>query len=151
MPLELALKEIADVVVGVFPGQALHILERDEDHRVLPLIITVFLTAFPNVAVPEINGGVHLTALEKRAEHVHVERLAESARSRKERDKRAFVQNIADQQGLIHIIVFCGCKAIIRDTDRKREVALSLNCLFSVCTVPDTMVDGFFGVGRDLP
>ena len=151
MPLELALKEIADVGVGVFPGQALHIFERNEDHGILSLIIPVFPAAFPDVAVPEINGGVLLAALEKRAEHVHVERLSESARSRKERNKRAFIQNIADQQGLVDVIVFRGCEAIIRDADGKREAALSLDLLLSVCAVPDATVDGLFRVGRDLP
>ena len=151
MPLELALKEIADVGVGVFPGQALHIFERNEDHGVLSLIIPVFPAAFPDVAVPEINGGVLLAALEKRAEHVHVERLSESARSRKERNKRAFIQNVADQQGFVNVIVFRGCEAIIRDANGEREVALNLNILFSVCAVPDATINGLFRIGGDLP
>ena len=76
-------------------------------------ISLIFLTAFPNVAVPEINGGVHLTALEKRAEHVHVERFAETAGTGEKRYHRNFIQKITDHQRFVDIVVFGGSFSVV--------------------------------------
>ena len=146
---KLMLKEISDVGVCVFPRQAFHVLERNEDHGILPLIVLIFLPAFPDVAVPEVYGGVLVAEFKERAEHVHVERLAESPRTSEKRDQRTFVQNVPDQQGFVDVIVFRGGKAIIRDANGNRKPGL--NVMILVCSSSDTTVDGFFRVGRYLP
>lgn len=67
---------------------------------------TVFFAASPDVFVFEIHGGILVRFFKKCSEHIHVQRFAESARSREKRDHRTLIKKILNHHGLVNIIVF---------------------------------------------
>lgn len=80
VPPGLLCKNIPDGRKGFLPGVELHILEGQEDYGVLALIIPVLLAAGPDLLIPEVDGGILVALFKISAQHIHIQRLAESAR-----------------------------------------------------------------------
>ena len=78
VPPGLLCENIPDGRKGFLPGVELHILEGQEDYRVLALIIPVLLAAGPDLLIPEVDGGILVALFKISAQHIHIQRLAES-------------------------------------------------------------------------
>ncbi len=101
----LAADDGGDVLEGVLPRSVFHVLERQVDHGVFALEGAIVVATGPDGLVLEIDGGVLLAALKEHAQHVHVQRLAEAARTGEQRDLRQRVDEVADQQGLVDVVI----------------------------------------------
>ena len=78
VPPGLLCENIPDGRKGLLPSIKLHILEGQKDHRVLALIIPVLLAAGPDLLIPEIDGSLLVALFKISAQHIHIQRLAET-------------------------------------------------------------------------
>ena len=113
MPPGFLCENISNRRKSLRPSVELNILERQENHRVLPLIVPVLLTAAPNLLVAEINRSILVTFFKKSAQHIHIQRLAEASRTGKQRHHRALVNEILNHHRLVDVVVFRRCKAVV--------------------------------------
>ena len=119
MPPGFLCENISNRCKSLRPSIELDILESQENHRVLSLIVPVLLTAAPNLLVAEINRGILVTFFKKSAQHIHIQRLAESPRAGEQRHHRALVNEILNHHRLVDVVVFRRRKAVVGHTDRQ--------------------------------
>ena len=94
-----------DQVVGFCPGSALDILEGQEDHRVLALMRTIGFTTGPDFPVGKIPGSVLSGFLEVCPQHIHVQRLAETAGTGKQGHHGHLIQKVTDHQRFVDVVI----------------------------------------------
>lgn len=102
MALKIVGEQEANMLQCCVPSTQLCILEGQIDHRILALMTAILFPAFPDCLIPKIDGSVLLGFFKKRAEHVHVQSLAKSSGPGEQGHGRHIVQEVPDQQRLIH-------------------------------------------------
>ena len=126
VPPGLLCENIPDGRKGLLPSVELHILEGQEDHRVLALIIPVLLAAGPDLLIPEVDGGILVALFKISAQHIHIQRLAEAAGAGEQRHHRTLVDKVLDHHRLIDIVVFRRCKTVDGHADGQGQLRRAL-------------------------
>ena len=103
------------------PGAQLRVLEGQINHRILTLVILVLFPAFPDCLIPKIDRSVLIGLFKESADHVHVQGLAKSPGTGEQGHGGHVVQEVPDQQRLIHPVVVFDDRAIIGDAHRQRK------------------------------
>ena len=126
VPPGLLCENIPNGRKGLLPSIKLHILEGQEDHRVLALIIPVLLAAGPDLLIPEINRGILVALFKISAQHIHIQRLAEAAGTSEQRHHRTLVDKVLDHHRLVNIVVFRRGKAVVGHADGQGQLRRAL-------------------------
>ena len=152
MPLEFAAQNLCNHIIGVIPGFKFHVLKRNIDNRVLALISAIFLSASPDLFVPEINRRILIRLLKEHAQHVHVQRFAKPAWASKQRYLRSLIDEVTDQQRLVHVIILARRFTIIRNPDRQRQL-LSCSSFYDSNRplILPALIHRLFSIIRDKP
>ena len=117
MPHEFQRDQLSDFSDGLFPGLTFYILKGEENHRILPLVPGIVISALPNQLVPEIDGSIFPGFFKENTEHIHVHAFAKTPGPGKQGDHGLRVQKIPNQQCLVHIVVIRGRCLEIGDAD----------------------------------
>ena len=110
----------------------LDILEGKADDRVAALLPDIPAPATPYVPVAEMDGCVIAALLEEHAQHIHVQRLAETPWTDPHQYSSLFVYDVPDHQRLVNIIAVCRRHHVIAYSDRQWKLAVSIR--FRICT-----------------
>ena len=149
VPFKFLFYNLRYLIISLFPCFSFYVLEGDENHRIFSLIIPVFFSALPDLFIFKINGCVFLCLFKKSTKHIHIQSLSKTAGTGKQGHHGPFVQKLLDHHGFVHIIIFRGSQAEIRDANWKRQICG--NSVFSVCTGFDTAIQRLFGVSGNHP
>ena len=126
VPPGLLCENIPNGRKGLLPSIKLHILEGQEDHRVLALIIPVLLAAGPDLLIPEIDGGILVALFKISAQHIHIQRLAEAPGAGEQRHHRTLVDKVLDHHRLVDVVVFRRGKAVVGHADGQGQLRRAL-------------------------
>ena len=126
VPPGLLCENIPDGRKGLLPSIKLHILEGQEDHGILALIIPVLLAAGPDLLIPEVDGGILVTLFKVSAQHIHIQRLAEAPGAGEQRHHRTLVDEVLDHHRLVDVVVFRRCKAVVGHADGQGQLRRAL-------------------------
>lgn len=134
---------------GLIPCIEFYIFKRDENNRVFALMIAVFFSAAPDKLVFEIDGSILVGLFKKGAEHIHIQRFAETPGAGKQRDDRKLIQKVSYHQCLIDIVIFRLGQAIIGNPNGQRKV---IRCfIFDIRTGFYALIGRFFCICRNKP
>ena len=126
VPPGLLCENIPDGRKGLLPSVELHILEGQEDHGILALIIPVLLAAGPDLLIPEVDGGILVALFKVSAQHIHIQRLAEAPGTGKQRHHRTLVDKVLDHHRLVDVVVFRRGKAVVGHADGQGQLRRAL-------------------------
>ena len=149
VPPGLLCENVPDGRKGLLPSVELHILEGQEDHRVLALIILVLLAAGPDLLILEVDGGILVALFKVGAQHIHIQRLAEAAGTGEQRHHRALVDEILDHHRLVDVVVFRRGKAVVGHTDGQGQLRRTLR--FAESTRLDPLIRRLLRVSWNQP
>ena len=122
VPPGLLCENIPNGRKGLLPSVELHILEGQEDHRVLALIIPVLLAAGPDLLILEVDGSILVALFKISAQHIHIQRLAEAPGAGEQRHHRTLVDEILDHHRLVDVVVFRRGKAVVGHADGQGQL-----------------------------
>ena len=149
VPPGLLCENVPDGCKGLLPSVELHILEGQEDHRVLALIIPVFLPASPDLLIPEVDGSILVALFKVGAQHIHIQRLAKAPGSGEQRHHRTLINEVLDHHRLINVVVFRRCKAVVGHADGQGQLRRTLR--FAKSARLDPLIRRFLRISRDQP
>ncbi len=108
MTLVFILHDQADRLHGLFPCIVFNILEREHNNRINTLHGSIFLPAQPDVSVCKISGSIVLRFFKECLDRIDRQCFAETARTCKQGDHVMTIDQIPDQERLIHVIALTG-------------------------------------------
>ena len=102
---------------GLAKRLPLHVLERQEDHRVLALLLAIRLARRPYLLVME----QRLLVLVERADHLQHRRLAEAPRAGEQHHARFRIDEVLENQRLVHAIGIAREPCPVARSHRRRQ------------------------------
>lgn len=116
VPPGLLCENIPDGCKGLLPSVELHILEGQEDHSTCPDNPGTSGHR-PDFLILEVDGSILVVLFKISAQHIHIQRLAETPGAGEQRHHRTLVDEILDHHRLVDIIVFRRGKAVVGHAD----------------------------------
>ena len=86
-----------------------------------PLEGAVIISAAPDCLILKKGRCITVALFKEDSQHVHIQRFSKAARASEQRYLWERINEVSDQQCLVHIVIVCDRFHIARDADRQRE------------------------------